>query len=737
MSNRLARESSPYLRQHAHNPVDWFPWGDEAIEKARSERKPIFVSVGYSTCYWCHVMERECFEDQAIAAQLSRDFVSVKVDREERPDVDDAMMSACQIYTAWTEGRASGGWPLTVFLDPDSLRPFFAGTYFPPVPAFGRLSFPDLLTQVAAAWRDTPDAVRAQASKIFQAMRESIDGSGEDQSLSESTPRPRVSSIALPDLATRAARGLLSYEDKHNGGFGGAPKFPQPSWLELMAQCAAEIPECAQVSTRALRALTLGGIHDHLGGGFHRYSVDAMWRVPHFEKMLYDSAQLVPLLCSTNDEWLVRAATRALQWMTREMLRDDGLFHTAQDAEVDGREGLNFLWTMEEIHAALTPDDARVACTMLGLDAGTNFTDPHHRESPASNVLFLSEVPAPEMWDRLDRISESLRLVRALRKQPNTDDKALLSWNALAIRAFAEAGRLVRDDTLAVEYVAQATRSFDAAWSAFVEVVHDDDVGQRIETMWRVRRGDLAPVGAALEDVACFAHAATALWDATNDPRFHLAASALLDYATRVHLDSEARWCERAGIDQWGLRGKSVHDGAMPSGAGTMALVLARLARGTREHCAQARTLAARTLLTRTLRAAEEPCLAEPTQAARTLAAAHASKTLVLPECLDAVLLTGKGSHRTLTVSFATGWHVMAANTSTMGTTASNAIELVGDGVTSVVTQSRGAIDDVPAYEGEVPITIRLAPEATRAVLRFQPCTHTHCLAHIEMTIEF
>ncbi len=771
MSNRLAHESSPYLRQHAHNPVDWFAWGEEAIAKARSERKPLFVSVGYSTCYWCHVMERECFENEAIAAQLARDFVSVKVDREERPDVDEAMMSACQIYTAWTEGRASGGWPLTVFLDPDSLQPFFAGTYFPPVPAFGRLSFPDLLTQVATAWRDTPDAVRAQAQKIFLAMRASIDGDSpsdvddpnsiEDPATTKSVATPllrassaqtRVSSIALPELATRVARGLLAYEDAQHGGFGGAPKFPQPAWLELMQQCAREIPECALVLTRALRALTLGGIHDHLGGGFHRYSVDALWRVPHFEKMLYDSAQLVPLLCASNDAWLERAATRALQWMTREMLRDDALFHTAQDAEVDGREGINFLWTAEEMDDALTPEDARFARHIFGLDAGANFTDPHHRDSPASNVLFLSEVPAKEMWEQLDRISEELCVVRATRKQPNTDTKALLGWNALAIRAFAQAGRLLRDDARADAYVAQATRSFDAAWSAFVEVASDDDGGQRVETVWRVRRGNLAPVGAALEDVACFAHAATALWDARGDARFHDAAWALLEYATRVHFDDAFRWCERAGIDQWGLRGRSVHDGAMPSGAGTMALVLARLARGTHahggEHCgenggehgAQARTLAARTLLTRTLRAAEEACLAEPTQAARTLVAAHAAKALVLPECLDGVLLTGTDSHRTLTVSFATGWHVVDTNTTNTVTTQSHAchaIELVGDGVSCVVTQSRSFVDDMPVYDGVVPITVRLAPHATRAVLRFQPCTHTHCLAHIEMPIDF
>ena len=233
--NRLVHETSPYLRQHATNPVDWFSWGDEAIAKARAERKPLFVSVGYSTCYWCHVMERESFENEDIGAQLLADFVSVKVDREERPDVDDAMMAACQVYTAWTQGRASGGWPLTVFLEPDTLRPFFAGTYFPPTAAFGRTSFSDLLTQIATAWRERPEVIHAQAAKIFAAVEQSIDGASDETHIE----------MSLAELAKRTAQGLLTYEDATHGGFGGAPKFPQPAWLELFAEHAEDEPRCA------------------------------------------------------------------------------------------------------------------------------------------------------------------------------------------------------------------------------------------------------------------------------------------------------------------------------------------------------------------------------------------------------------------------------------------------------------------------------------------------------------
>ena len=689
--NRLVHETSPYLRQHATNPVDWFSWGDEAIAKARAERKPLFVSVGYSTCYWCHVMERESFENEDIGAQLLADFVSVKVDREERPDVDDAMMAACQVYTAWTQGRASGGWPLTVFLEPDTLRPFFAGTYFPPTAAFGRTSFSDLLTQIATAWRERPEVIHAQAAKIFAAVEQSVDGASDETHIE----------MSLAELAKRTAQGLLTYEDATHGGFGGAPKFPQPAWLELFAEHSEEEPRCAAALQRALRAMTLGGLHDHVGGGFHRYCVDALWRVPHFEKMLYDSSQLVPLLAAAADPWCARAVKRSLMWMRREMLRSDQLFHAALDAEVEGREGANYLWTSAEIHAALagtgaTADsDASWATNIFGLDAGTNFTDPHHPQSAPSNVLFLAAIPHENDWARLDRVSDALLAMRATRKQPRVDDKAILGWNALAIRAFAQAGRLLK----LPDECDQARRSFDALWTRCVEC-EAGETGE-VARVWRVKRDGLVSHCAQLEDVALLAHAATAVHEATNELRFELMAWKLVDFAVRLHRDEDKRWCERPGRDDWGLRGRSVQDGAVAGGAGTIVLVLAHLA--TRGE----RAIEARTLLTHSLRVAAQACLAAPTEAGRTLVAAHRAVDLVWPECIESVRVLGSAGDRVVEISAASEWKLEAGE--------SSLYEVVG------------------SVEGRV--LLRVTDDSVSIIrVSLTPCTHERCL--VPFTLE-
>ncbi len=721
-TNRLARETSPYLRQHAHNPVDWFAWGDEAIAKARAENKPLFVSVGYSTCYWCHVMERESFESEEIAAMLERDFVSVKVDREERPDIDDVMMSACQVYTSMTEGRASGGWPLTVFLAPDTLRPFFAGTYFPPSPGHGRMSFAQLLEAIADAWRERNSAVRKQGDAVFAAVQSAVDASSAASN----------SEVTLHEIAARTALALQQYEDKENGGFGGAPKFPQPAWLELMHAFAGEMPSAGDTLARALRAISLGGIHDHLGGGFHRYAVDRIWRVPHFEKMLYDSSQLVTLMAASGDpllaSWLARAARRALGWMSREMLRADGLFHAALDAEVDGQEGLNFLWTAEEMRAVLAPDDAVWAQRVFGLDDGANFQDPHHRNAPATNVLFLAEIPAQIEWPRLDRVSDQLLQARALRKQPRTDFKAILGWNALAIRAFAQAGRALGDADL----VAQASRSFEAAIGCFLEFDggkwfhghdelhgHDDLHGHEknfvptLARAWRVRREGLAPYAAQLEDVAALAHAATALHAATGEARYGAVAWAMVDFAVRIHLDADGRWCERPGVDEWGLRGRGLQDGAVPGGAGTMALALAALAT-TGPRAAQAQEL-----LARTLAAATPAVLEAPTEAARTLIGAHRAHAYALPKPLEFIRVEGIGAARTLVLGFAPGWHISALPT------------VSGPGI---AISAPSPVNSTPAHiGGVVRLGLQVAAGAHEGTLQFQPCDEHHCLAPMRL----
>ncbi|MCU0689633.1 MAG: DUF255 domain-containing protein, partial [Phycisphaerales bacterium] len=344
-SNRLAAERSPYLLQHAHNPVDWWPWGPEALAEARRRDVPIFLSIGYSTCYWCHVMERECFENATIGRQMSEQFLCIKVDREERPDLDDVYMAAVQMLTG------HGGWPMSVFLEPHTLKPFWAGTYFPPVPARGLPSFPQVLTRLSTAWSARRSEVLQQADSVAEALRERL-------ALSEVTPV-----LVGPKHVGMAVQTLLTIFDRTDGGFGRAPKFPQPVYLDLLLTVRQHLGE-EGVRAAADHALKLtldrmatGGMFDQLAGGFHRYSVDTHWLVPHFEKMLYDQAQLLPVYAQASiiygDPWYAQIARRIATYLRTEMTSPHGAFYSAQDAEVDGREGLNYVWTPRQITDAL------------------------------------------------------------------------------------------------------------------------------------------------------------------------------------------------------------------------------------------------------------------------------------------------------------------------------------------------------------------------------------------------
>ncbi|MFO0872595.1 MAG: DUF255 domain-containing protein [Phycisphaerales bacterium] len=342
--NRLARETSPYLLQHAHNPVDWFPWGEEAFAEARRRNVPIFLSIGYSTCYWCHVMERESFEDEATAALLNERMVAIKVDREERPDVDEIYMTACQVFTQLTEGRASGGWPLSVVLEPATLRPFFVGTYFPPREMYGRTSFAQVVTALSDAWMNRRDDVLTQADRLATLVR--------DQ-LAQAPPRR-----AVGDATVKEAVGtLMRVHDREHGGFGGAPKFPQVPYLNLLAQVAWDNATVREALRRTADEMAIGGLFDQVGGGFHRYCVDATWTVPHFEKMLYDNGQLASFYATlverTGDPYHAETLRRTLDYVLREMTSQEGAFFSAQDAEVDAREGASYVWTPDELKAAL------------------------------------------------------------------------------------------------------------------------------------------------------------------------------------------------------------------------------------------------------------------------------------------------------------------------------------------------------------------------------------------------
>src|SRR5690349_3826486 len=414
-TNKLINETSPYLLQHAHNPVDWYPWGPEALERSRAEDKPILLSIGYSACHWCHVMEHESFSDEDVAELMNRLYVCVKVDREERPDVDAIYMDAVVSLTG------SGGWPMTVFLTPDG-RPFWGGTYFPPEPRHGMPSFPQLLVAVDEAYRQRRDEVDRQADQMTRAIGTLLRAGG---------------SGPLSPVVVEDGIGRLSTQfDELHGGFGGAPKFPPSALLPLLL--AQDRGRGRAMAIATLDAMADGGIHDQLGGGFHRYTVDHIWLVPHFEKMLYDNALLARAYAIahvvTGRERDAQVARDVLGYLDREMALEGGGLASAQDADTDGHEGLTFVWTPAEVRAALG-DDALAAevCDWYGITAAGNFE--------GSNVLSVVAEGAPPA--RLEEARRTLLAARDRRPQPARDDKALAAWNGMALAAYADAGRLL------------------------------------------------------------------------------------------------------------------------------------------------------------------------------------------------------------------------------------------------------------------------------------------------------
>jgi uncharacterized protein len=441
--NRLAEESSPYLLQHAHNPVDWYPWGPEAFAAARQQDKPIFLSVGYSSCYWCHVMERQCFENESIAEDMNRGFISIKVDREERPDVDQLYMSAVQVLSG------QGGWPMSVFLTPD-LKPFHGGTYFPPVDALGRIGFPRLLRVIDEAWKNRRDEIGRTADELTGILRRMAE------------PQPRPATLDAAALDSLLEQSTADYDPVH-AGFGSAPKFPRQTLLELLLVSQRWRPDRARMeqALQTLKAMAAGGIHDHLGGAFHRYSTDDQWLVPHFEIMLYDNALLAWLyaeaFAQTHDAAHAATARGILDFVLREMTSPQGAFYTSFDAEVDGQEGATYLWTPQQVAEALGPD-AALFSRVYGLDNGPNFTDPHQgRGVPDQNILYLAEPVDAASEQKLIPLRQKLYALRRQRPQPLLDTKILTSWNALMIRALAHAGKVLSEP----RYPAAASRAAD------------------------------------------------------------------------------------------------------------------------------------------------------------------------------------------------------------------------------------------------------------------------------------
>lgn len=554
-TNRLIHETSPYLLQHAHNPVDWYPWGEEAFAKARADGKAILLSIGYSACHWCHVMERESFENDDIAELMNRSFVNIKVDREERPDLDQIYQSAFQVFN-----RRGGGWPLTMFLTPDG-KPFHAGTYFPPEDRHGMPGFPRVLETVASAYREKGDAL-AQTGDQAVAILEKID-----------LPEPS-SEVPGREVVARAVESLTRFFEPMHGGFGSGPKFPSTMALSLLVRHARAAGDADALRRAAftMHMMAEGGIYDQLGGGFHRYSVDARWLVPHFEKMLYDNALLVPLALdlfqATGDATFARVARETVDYLLREMRHPEGGFYSTQDADSEGHEGRFFVWTPDEVEQVLGPDDARMFCRAYDVTPNGNFEGRN-----ILHVVLREEALAAEFRLPLDtirlRMAEARRRLfqaRESRIKPFRDEKILTSWNGLAIAALARAA-MVLDEP---RYAAAAAETADFLGRALTRE------GRLLRT-WKDGR---AKLNGYLDDYSFLADALIDLYEATGDRR-HLDRSVdLIDTVLTQFWDDGGRGFFVTSRDHEPLvtRPLSGVDQSIPSGGSQAAFALLRLA---------------------------------------------------------------------------------------------------------------------------------------------------------------
>ena len=553
VSNRLATETSPYLLQHAENPVEWFPWGEEALAKAREEDKPILVSIGYSACHWCHVMEHESFENEDIAAKMNDLFVNIKVDREERPDLDSLYMAAVQSMTG------HGGWPLNVFLTPDG-TPFYGGTYFPPDDRMRMPGFPKVLEAVANAFQER----RAEVDENAQQIRELL------QRATRVLPKPDDLS---PQVMSEASEQLARSFDARNGGFGGAPKFPQPSAIEFLLRQGKRVngQREAVMVQRTLDRMASGGIYDQIGGGFHRYAVDAVWLVPHFEKMLYDNAQLASVYLAGyqayGDERYRRTAEETLDFVARELTDPRGGFHATLDADTEGHEGVFYTWTHEELEAILSVEDAGIAKLWFNVEPSGNFEGRTVLATPRSEADVADRLGITEsaLTESLSRIKTAMRELREGRQRPGRDDKVIVGWNGLMLRAFADGSRILERDDF--RKLAERNAEF---------ILEHLQRNGRLLRSWKDGK---ASVGGFLEDFAFYIDGLLALYRATLDARWLDEAIRLADVMVADFGDPEGPGFYDATFEHETpvARPRDLHDGATPSGNAVAADVLLKL----------------------------------------------------------------------------------------------------------------------------------------------------------------
>ncbi len=578
-TNRLAKETSPYLLLHAHNPVDWYPWGAEALEKAKKDGKLIFLSIGYSSCYWCHVMERESFMDEEIAKQMNERFVCIKVDREERPDIDEIYMAALHVYNDLTGNPGAGGWPLSMFLTPEG-KPVGGFTYLPPRADKKRgfsTGFGDVLKSVDKVWTDKPDSVAKQADNITELVQRRL------------RQRPLLTEKPEADDVRKLQAALAKDFDAAHGGFGFSekndrqPKFPEPSNLMFLlararrAEDKAARDDARRMLVKTLDSMAAGGIHDHVGGGFHRYSTDRYWRIPHFEKMLYDNGQLATVYAEAyaltgNDDYKL-VTQRLLEFVLREMTGPHGAFYAALDAETEADEGAFYVWRTDELRAALG-DDFPLFADAYGVGEKPNFEGRHTLllPRPLAETAARHKLSADELAAKLAPLRQKLLELRSKRPRPLTDTKVITSWNGLMIRGLADAGRILKEE----RYIAAAAKAADFVLAK----LHTAD-----GRMLRTYAGDKAKLNAYLDDYAFLADGLIALHRATGQKRWLETARKLTDKMIELHGDKRHGGFFFTSGDHESLiaRSKGGSDGALPSGNSVAAGNLVYLAGALKE----------------------------------------------------------------------------------------------------------------------------------------------------------
>ncbi len=547
-TNRLILEDSPYLLQHAHNPVNWYPWGKEAFDQAKKENKPVFLSIGYATCHWCHVMEEESFENVEIAKQLNENFIAIKVDREQHPDVDETYMTAVMMMTG------SGGWPMSSFLLPDG-KPFFGGTYYPPA------NFTELINKVSQAWEERNDQIVAQAEELSAAVQQATSTRSAVQELGQNVIKQAVESV-------------LSRYDPLNGGFSQAPKFPNEPSLLLLLQ-TAKSDQKSEALEHTLSAMAQGGIYDQVGGGFHRYSTDDRWLVPHFEKMLYNQAYLARVYAEAwrqnGNPLHARIARQTLDYVLREMTAtNNGGFYSATDADSEGEEGIFFLWSEKEIRSLLNKEDADFVIRLYGITTKGNFEGKNilHLPKPLTEFALQEGIELADLLTQIDRINETLRKQREKRIPPLTDDKIIVAWNGMMITALAEVGDILNED----RYIEVAMQSADFLWKK-----------QRPAEgkLWRVNLRGKSSIAARQEDYAHFGEALLELYDVTGEQKWLDRAQMITDEMMSKFLDKKSGAFVMGTDEILFAQPKSTHDGATPSGNSVAVRLLSRLARRT------------------------------------------------------------------------------------------------------------------------------------------------------------